>query len=254
MNEWLNYAILWGSGDIMSNYYNECLEKIENFIQEGKLSEASKLIDEELSMPYVPIEFEEKLKELKKETLPAKKKNMLSDEEMEMYIDKGEIFQLLVVKELKERNIRQYLDMIQHLFDVTESMLVKISLIEICIDQQLTEEFKVNKDGLDVHFIPAACVLPQDSDGFDACLDYLKEWLENEDPTLYDLCKQTALKEAYLHLPFEIEESEAEDMALAIVMYVSEMMECEEAVKKMLCEKNASQKATFELLLYSNTI
>ena len=238
----------------MSNYYNECLEKIENFIQEGKLSEASKLIDEELSMPYVPIEFEEKLKELKKETLPAKKKNMLSDEEMETYIEKGEIFQLLVVKELKERNIRQYIDLIQHLFDVTESMLVKISLIEICIDQQLTEEFKINKDGLDVHFVPAACVLPQDSDGFDCCLEYLKEWLENEDPTLYDLCKQTALKEAYLHLPFEIEETEAEDMAFAIVTYVSEMMECEEAVKKMLCEKNASQKATFELLLYSNTI
>ena len=238
----------------MSNYYNECLERIENFIQEGKLLEASKLIDEELSMPYVPIEFEEKLKELKKETLPVKKKNMLSDEEMEAYIDKGEIFQLLVVKELKERNIRQYLDLIQHLFDATDSMLVKISLIEICIDQQLTEEFKIIKDGLDVHFIPAACVLPQDSEGFDVCLEYLKEWLENEDPTLYDLCKQTALKEAYLHLPFEIEENEAEDMAYAIVMYVSEMMECEEAVKKMLCEKNASQKATFELLLYSNTI
>ena len=99
----------------MSNYYNECLEKIENFIQEGKSSEASRLIDEELSMPYVPIKFEEKLKELKKETLPAKKKNMLSDEEMETYIEKGEIFQLLVVKELKERNIRQYIDLIQHL-------------------------------------------------------------------------------------------------------------------------------------------
>lgn len=238
----------------MSNYYNECLEKIEKFIQDGKFSDASKLIDEELSMPYIPIEFEEKLKELKKETLPSKKKNMLSDEEMEAYIDKGEIFQLLVVKELKDRNIRQYLDLIQHIFDVCESTLVKISLIEICIDQQLTEEFVINKDGLDVHFIPAACVLPQDSEGFEKCLEYLKEWLENEDPTLYDLCKQTALKEAYLHLPFEIEDIESEEMAYAIAIYVSEMMECEEMVKKILCEKNASQKATFELLLYSNTI
>ena len=238
----------------MSNYYNECLEKIEKLIQEGNLKEASKLIEEELSMPYVPIEFEEKLKELKKETLPPKSRKMLSDEELEEYIEKGEIFQLMVVKELKERNIRNYVELIQRLFDTTESTLVTISLIEICIDQQLTEEFKIKKDGLDVHFIPAACVLPQDSEGFESCLDYLKEWLENEDPTLYDLCKQSALKEAYLHLPFEIEEEESEAMAYAIVLYVAEMMECEEMVKKMLCEKNTSQKATFELLLYSNTI
>ena len=72
------------------------------------------------------------------------------------------------MKELKERNIRSYIDLIQRMFDISESMLVKISLIEICIDQQLTDEFVINKDGLDVHFIPAACVLPQDSDGFES--------------------------------------------------------------------------------------
>lgn len=238
----------------MSNYYSECIEKIEKMIQDGNLSEASCLIQEELSMPYIPLDVEEKLLELKKDTLPSSKRKMLSDEELEDYINRGEIFQLLVIKELKERNIRQHLDLIQRIFDTTESTLVIISLIEICIEQQLTEEFKINKDGLDVYFIPSACVLPQDSDGFESCMNILKDWLENEDPTFYDLCKQTALKEAYLHLPFEIEEEESEAMAYEVVMYVAAMMECEDSIKRMLSEKNTSQKATFELLLYSNTI
>lgn len=238
----------------MSNYYNECIEKIEKLIQENKLSEASSIIDEELSMPYIPLDIEAKLLDLKKFTKPKVQQKMMSDEELESYAERGEIFQLLVVKELKNRNLRQYQDLVQRIFNISESTLVIVSLIEVCIEQQLTDEFKVNRNGLEMFFIPASCVLPQDSEGFEECMNTLKEWLENEDPTLYDLCKQTALKEAYLHLPFEIEIEESQAMAYAVVMYVAEMMENEETVKNMLSEKNASQIDAFELLLYSDTI
>ncbi len=238
----------------MKNYYQECLEKIECLIKEGNNKEALKLIDEELSMIYIPKDFEEKLVEFKTDLIETKSNKYLSDEEIEAYLLKDEYFQLLALKELEKRNVRQYMDLVQDVFENVESNLVKISLLEICINQQISDEIKFVKDGLEIYLIPAACNLPEDSEGYEMCIDYIKEWLENEDPTLYNLCKQAALKEAYLHMPFEIEPEEAEPMAYAIVMYVSELMNCKDSIKNALYEKSTSQNESFELLLYSNTI
>ena len=247
-----NYDIFF-LGEFM-NYYDECLNKIENLLKEGNNKEALDIIDEELSMIYIPKEFEEKLISYKNNLVESKSIKYLSDEEIESYLSKDEYYQLLAIKELEKRNIRQYIDLVQDIFENTESILVKISLLEICIQQQITDEIKFVKDGLEIYFIPASCNLPEDSDGYETCLNYLKEWFENEDPSFYKLCQHAALKEAYLHLPFEIEMDEAEAMAYAIVMYVSELMGCKESVKKTLYEKNTSQIDDFELLLYSNTI
>lgn len=238
----------------MENYYSECLEKIKILLNEGNNKEALNIIEEELSMIYIPKEFEEKLIELKKDLVESKPNKYMSDEDIESYLLKDEYFQLLALKELEKRNIRQYMDLVQDIFENVESNLVKISLLEICIHQQITDEIKFVKDGLEIYLIPAACNLPEDSEGYEACIDYLKEWLENDDPSFYKLCQEAALKESYLHMPFEIEEEEAESMAYAIVMYVSELMDCKESMKKALYEKNASQNESFELLLYSNTI
>ena len=44
----------------MSNYYKECIEEIENMINTGDYESASIKVKEELSMPYIPKDFEEK--------------------------------------------------------------------------------------------------------------------------------------------------------------------------------------------------
>lgn len=238
----------------MSNYYQECLENINKYINEGNKKEALKIIEEELSMIYIPKEFEEKLLEFKTDLVETALNKKISDEEIEEYLLKDEYFQLLAIKELENRNIRQYMDLVQDIFENVESNLVKISLLEICINQQVSDEIKIIKDGLEIYVVPAACNLPQDSDGYEVCIEYLKEWLESENPTLYNLCKQAALKETYLHMPFEIEVEEAKSMAYSIVMYVSELMGCKDSIKNTLYEKNTSQNESFELLLYSNTI
>ena len=69
----------------MNNYYQECMDKIMMFINNNQISEALKMIDEELSMIYIPKDFEEQLKTLRKEIQPKKIKENLSDEELELY-------------------------------------------------------------------------------------------------------------------------------------------------------------------------
>ena len=56
----------------MKNYYDECLEKIETLLNEGNENDALNIINEELSMIYIPKEFEEKLIELKKDFIDSK--------------------------------------------------------------------------------------------------------------------------------------------------------------------------------------
>lgn len=238
----------------MSNYYEECIEEIGRFLEAKKFLEAEEKIKEELSMPYIPKDFEEKLKVLEKELLQQQTEKKLGDDEIEAYLEMDELHQLMAVKALSESNMRQYPDLIQKGFDRAKSALVKISLIEACIDQQLNEEFQIEKDGLEICFVPCTCVNPPDSSGVEKCLEILRKWLESDDPSMLNLCTQCALKEAYLHLPFEIEDEESEAMAYETVMYVSAMMGTQNEMKKLLSEKNASQKGGFELLLYSNTI
>ena len=238
----------------MSNYYKECIEEIENMINTGDYESASIKVKEELSMPYIPKDFEEKLLVYEKQLLMFEAQKKLSDDEIDTYLEMDESHQLFAVKALRESNMRQYPDLIQKGFDHAKSIFVTISLIEACIDQQLNEEFHIVKDGMDITFIPAACVNPSDSEGVETSIEFMHSWLENENPSLLNLCIQCLYKEAYLHLPFEIDEDESEACAYEIVMYVSSMMGCENEMKKLLSEKKASQKGGFELLLYSNTI
>ena len=101
----------------MKNYYQECLEKIECLIKEGNNKEALRIIDEELSMIYIPKDFEEKLIEFKTDLIETKSNKHLSDEEIEAYLLKDEYFQLLALKELEKRNVRQYMDLVQDVFE-----------------------------------------------------------------------------------------------------------------------------------------
>lgn len=238
----------------MSDYYSECIEKIVSLIEEDQLEEASIKIKEELSMPYIPQDVEKQLQALLKDARTLAPRKTLNDEEIEDYLMKDEYDQLIALQALSEKNLRAYVELIQKAFDAAKSDLVKISLMEICINQQLNEEFKLEKDGLEIRFIPSMCESPLESEGVHRCFAYLKEWLENEDPSFLDLCEQSAVSEAYLHLPFPIEEEEGEAMAREIVLYVARLMDCEERMKSLVCEKNTSQKGSFELLLYSNAI
>ena len=49
------------------NYYDELLSKLDELMDNKHYKEAEKLIDDELSMAYVPKDIESKLKEYKDE-------------------------------------------------------------------------------------------------------------------------------------------------------------------------------------------
>ena len=48
------------------NYYEECIQKIKQLIEQGEYKEAEHLLMEELSMPYIPSFAEKQFVELEK--------------------------------------------------------------------------------------------------------------------------------------------------------------------------------------------
>ena len=45
----------------MSSYYDTILKRVESEMEKGDFAEAMKLLEEELSMPYIPKEDEERI-------------------------------------------------------------------------------------------------------------------------------------------------------------------------------------------------
>lgn len=48
-------------GETMDTYYEDILKKVETLMKDAQFAEAYAILDEELSMPYIPREYEEPL-------------------------------------------------------------------------------------------------------------------------------------------------------------------------------------------------
>ena len=93
------------------DYYKELVSNIEKAIESADYDKASKLIDDELSLPYVPKDVLERLREFK-ENIPAKDINRaLSEEEIREYLKGNEFRQLVAVEQLNKLNLREYYDL-----------------------------------------------------------------------------------------------------------------------------------------------
>ncbi|BDV02782.1 MAG: hypothetical protein HCTKY_0760 [Candidatus Hepatoplasma crinochetorum] len=72
---------------IKNNYYKEIISNIENFINKKEYVKASKIIEEELKMPYIPFDVEKKINLLKNNIdFFLIKKNLQKDISFNLYI------------------------------------------------------------------------------------------------------------------------------------------------------------------------
>ncbi|MEG0330474.1 MAG: DUF3196 family protein [Longicatena sp.] len=241
----------------MDTYYEDILKKVEDHISEEDFQSAFKILEEELSMPYIPRDYEEKLiayynqcrSELRA-SVPIQK----VEEDVATLLQGSLDEQFLAIEQLKKSNIRNHLEEIQTYLSGNPHYLVRSFLMEALMEQNITEELTTEIEGLDVTFTPCYIEPPMDSDGVVEAVGYIKDWFENDNPTFTLMCVETLIKEAYLRLPFNIESEEALSFALAIARYVFVANGEEEAWKVFLSEKELAQTSGYELLLSRHDI
>lgn len=242
----------------MNEIYQEILAEIDQLIELGKWQEAYMKILHELSMPYIPSEVEAYLLELKKSYEASenlkKQGRLLSEEELFDYLKGDLAHQMMAVAQLCERNLRNYLDVIQEVLSSKPHILLQAVIIEALINQQIHESMTIEQDGLQITFEPCTIEEPLKSDGALASIALLQTWFENENPSFLAMCIDCLVKECYLRLPINVEEDESEALSLAIATYVFQANGAEDELNCFIRQKGLAQIGGFELLLNKHDI
>ena len=236
----------------MDTYYEDILKKVNKLMSDADCQNAYKILEEELSMPYIPKEYEQQLIELYnacRSELQVNNEHSYNEEDIEALLKGSLEEQFLAIEQLKKSNIRNHLEAIQTYFDQKPNELIRSYLIEALMEQNVSDEFVIMMDGLEITFNPCFVEPPMESDGAMQAIMYLKEWFENDNPTFTLMCVETLVKEAYLRLPYNIEEEDALPIAIGVVRYVFAAHEEYEAYKAFLEEKGLAPNSGYELLL-----
>ena len=204
----------------MADYYSQFWLKIEQLMSEDKTDEVLRLVNEELSMPYIPMADEDRLRDLAKSLKKDKVKRTPSLEELVESIKKSNLESLAALDQLRKSNLRLLGGAIQDMFDASLHPLIATLLIQICIEQQLTETFTWHKDGQRLEFIPMYLPLPWESDGYISALQILRDWLENDNPSLLKMCVDVLDGEVTLALPMSFSEEEGMILAASVLKFV----------------------------------
>ena len=236
----------------MDSYYDTLIKQCEALMQQQEYAQALKLLEEELSMPYIPKQVEDKIIVMYNECRSALRlsqkistKVYAIEELLKGSIDE----QFQAVEQLRSSNIRNHLALVQETFDTNENDWVKAFLIEALCEQNVSEEFTMQRDGLQYAFIPCALTLPRESETIHQCVEEMRAWFESENPSFLSQCVETLMQEAYLRLPMDIDETECIPLALAVVEYVFDAYQMPEAFAVFLKEKGLAFTYDYELLL-----
>lgn len=237
------------------NYYDEILDEIEMCCMRNENDRALRLIENELSMPYVPSQLEKKLKELRIE-IKADMKNTVRKlpgmEEIEAGLKGDTAAQLKAVDALSQLNCRNCIDWIQEYFDTYSHPNIQALLIETLIDQQISNEFRILYEGQEIVFIPRYAEKPQDTEGFVEAKRLLSNWFESSNPSFMKLCEQLLIQECFLMLPMAYDFMEAESLALSIVESVSNLLDEGETMNELMKDLGIQDFMKFPLKSNNN--
>lgn len=236
----------------MDTYYEDILKKVNQLMECNDFQSAYKILEEELSMPYIPKNVEDALIEAYNQCRSECKMNQpksYEEDDVDALLLGSLEESFLAIEQLKKSNIRNHFESIQTYLNGNVNVLVRALLIEAMMEQHITDEFTTVVEGMDVTFTPCAIEEPMEAQGVNEAVTLLREWFENDNPTFTMMCVETLVKEAYMRLPFNVDEEEGVAMASAIARYVFFAHEEFDAWNAFSKQKGLAQYDGFELLL-----
>ena len=235
------------------NYYDEILGRIRQLLSDGQYQKASDLIEEELSMPYVPSDALAQLNDLQLMVKPflnrEKPDVLLSAAQVTEYLEKGGASAQKALQSLQQGNIRNYLDVIQQYLDKPDADRMLVSfLIELCSLQQVTVPLRYHDLDQDRTVIPAQIDNALGSESFEKCWIILEELFESENPTFLQQCQQILIQHTYLRYPQPLE-NDSRTLAYRIARYLFRAYGDEEGWQRFAREKDIDEQQLEEIVI-----
>ena len=204
------------------NYYDETIDKIKNLIDQKEYEEAKRLILNELDLPYVPKDFEDKLNELLLQVKQDTYKPLsLSDEEIINYLNMDESHQLIGVDALNRRNLRDYIDICENYLSKPNYANSKALLIDSLISQQIDHEFIYKDDNREVSFNPIKILPVEENDTYIECYKRIQD-IYMKEPSIIIMANQLLYKEFMMKLPETFNKEDIDTIINKIVAFIED--------------------------------
>lgn len=207
----------------MSNFYDELLSDIKKAIDDNDFENALKLINTELSMPYIPENVESDLLKYLKIIRTKQNKNLFEnnrnfniDKIREMLNSKDTIQQMIAIKNLASVNIRLLLeDVEKYLISKNNSNDNKTFLLLALSEQDINIDFKVLKDK--EYIINPNQIDVQSIDWkIEKIENKLIEFITDKNPSLIEMSKQILFSYFLNSFP-NIDLDEINEIAVAVL-------------------------------------
>ncbi len=208
----------------MNSYYQSLLNEIKRQIEEEKYSSALEMIQQELSMPYIPLDAETALKEYLEDCKSHMDTPLYSPDEEKIFsrINGTEEQMETVVTYLTGLNLRRYHTEVQKLLDSDLLGEFKGELIEALMEQSIDETYRINKDGLEITFVPSALVKKEEDPTLIEVHEIFDEWFASDNPSFCSFCERLLEQEMLERRPFDFTDEDALGIAKSIVRLVME--------------------------------
>lgn len=236
-------------GGQVNSYYQSFMQMIQKKMDQGKYEEVLEQINEELALPYVPKDIEERLVTY---VLECKQHIVypVKQPQLEKLIHGSMAEQEKAVSILKGLNLRQLHHEVQTVLD-SDNLLneIKGELIEALMDQKIDEPYKINKNGLEITFIPSAIVPYEEDETVKEANAYFDQWFSNDNPTFLEFCSRLLRQEVLEMRPFDCTDIDAKAIAKTIVRLVSEAFGQSEEFALFVKQKKLENIAEIPLLI-----
>lgn len=213
-------------------YYDVVAMQIAILTELQEYDEAIEILVEELSMPYIPNNYEQMFNHAYDEVLLAKqeerdfsKSSVFNNEDLENILLRDDVnvdVVYMAIEQLQETNIRMFLPMIRaYLKKTNQPDLAKSLLLELLIDQGVDEDLVIVKNEIEYPINPSMeCNILQQEVAI-----YLEENLmhrvEVDNPSLSQLCREFATYYLYTIYPRYIDESDYPIIAASIYYHLA---------------------------------
>lgn len=177
----------------MDNYYDSTLKEIRKLISESKKIEALSMVEEELSMPYIPSEYKREFERLR-DSLVKKQMSQTpfftSMEEIEVALFEDEAQKAKALLSLENMNLRPYIDDLIQLLRKDLDDFTKRMILMISMEQELSYKAFLTLNNQPYTIEISDLVDPFQSQHYIAVYQELKEMFESHDPSFLKLCQE----------------------------------------------------------------
>ncbi len=242
-------------------YYDVVGQYIMSLKECEDYEEAINILIEELSMPYIPYEYENAFNTAYDEILLAKqdaaygneKKQIFSSEEIEVILNKDDVnddLLYMALDQLQQLNVRILMPSIrQYLENPKKPPFAKTLIMETLIEQQVDEELEVSKFHDYYTFNPSYSPLVLEQMCYNGIGKELVRVLEDENASLLNQCLDYLEYYLYVIYPKDIYEDEYSLTAAALHYYVATLQNIEVDEMDLEIAYNVSMSQVENMLL-----